>query len=330
MFDGEGDAPGAAAAAFLRAVAAPPSTRGDGTAVAASAAALASALTSRTPAPPSWRAWLADAVVVGRNNGVAAATARGETPSGAASAALSHDLRILTTLAFTGTEAEAWADTARQRAAPGWAAALGGIVGGGGETAAAWPPPPPRRATLHPPLTRADRAARVAHLLSLPDWSDATDELIATWAACGAGNVGSFALFEWGKGRLTPAPEDGGGDTDDASAPPPHPWAGVAASAASWAAGEAGTPGPVLVEAGETTTTTLWDGLCRDATLLASGARLIRVPAGPSADWRGLARAARAHPRARWVAVCDGVGGDAGAVVRGGVAPNVALVAVKS
>ena len=339
MFDGEGDAPGAAAAAFLRAVAAPPSTRGDGTAVAASAAALATALTARTPVPPSWRAWLADAAIVGRNNGVAAAAARGDTPSGAAAAALSHDLRILTTLAFTGAEAESWADTARQRAAPGWAAALGGVVGGGDDAGgAAWPAPPRRRATLHPPLTRADRAARTAHLLSLSDWSDATDALIATWSACGAGNVGSFALFEWAKGRLTPAAEDsGGGDTDDASAPPPHPWADVAAAAASWAADDAATPcadgrHAVLVEAGESTTS-LWGALCRDATLLASGARLVRVPGGSSADWRGLARACRAHPRARWVAVCDGVVGgdaDAGAVVRGGVAPNVALVAVRS
>ena len=87
----------------------------------------------------------------------------------------------------------------------------------------------------------------------------------------------------------------------------------------------------------------LWDGLRTSPVLLASGARLVRLPAvgngsgGNSLPLRSLWRALRLHPRARWVVVSDsfpsgssgGGGGEAAMAMEGELPPGVALAVRK-
>ena len=85
----------------------------------------------------------------------------------------------------------------------------------------------------------------------------------------------------------------------------------------------------------------LWDGLRTSPVLLASGARLVRLPAvnsssGGTLPLRGLWRALRLHPRARWIVVSDsfppqgsGGGGEAALAMEGELPPGVALAVRK-
>lgn len=86
----------------------------------------------------------------------------------------------------------------------------------------------------------------------------------------------------------------------------------------------------------------LWDGLRTSPVLLASGARLVRLPAVSSSSssssqtlpLRSLWRALRLHPRARWVVVSDsfpagGGGGEAALAMEGELPPGVALAVRK-
>ena len=88
----------------------------------------------------------------------------------------------------------------------------------------------------------------------------------------------------------------------------------------------------------------LWDGLRTSPVLLASGARIVRLPASNSKDssasnlqqLRALWRALRLHPRCRWVVVSDsfpstgsGGGGEAGMAMEGELPPGVALAVRK-
>jgi len=77
----------------------------------------------------------------------------------------------------------------------------------------------------------------------------------------------------------------------------------------------------------------LWDGLRTSPVLLASGARLVRLPAAgnqSSLPLRALWRALRLHPRARWVVVSDDFplassGGEAALAMEGELPPGVSL-----
>ena len=84
----------------------------------------------------------------------------------------------------------------------------------------------------------------------------------------------------------------------------------------------------------------LWDGLRTSPVLLASGARLVRLPAvgsnngSSSLPLRSLWRALRLHPRARWVVVSDsfppgGGSGEAAVAMEGELPPGVALAVRK-
>ena len=84
----------------------------------------------------------------------------------------------------------------------------------------------------------------------------------------------------------------------------------------------------------------LWDGLRTSPVLLASGVRLVRLPAasssGGSLPLRSLWRALRLHPRARWVVVSDSFpsfssagGGEAALAMEGELPPGVALAVRK-
>jgi hypothetical protein len=330
-----GDGPGAAAASLVRAAAAAP--RGD---VRRPAAALAASLAARATSP-GWPAFLADAIVVGRNNPLAAAAARGDAARAPARAAVAADLALLPALAFNGADAVGWAASCGggvPRPGPEWGAALAAVVDGEPAAGACArfpadaPPPPP--ACLGPPLTRGERAALAARLTATGDagWDSHLPWLEAVWAAAGAGNVGTTALFEWDGGRLLPSADDAAPGGARASA---DPWAPLAAALAAWASDPAADApfaggARVAVEpAAPGGGPTLWASVRAAPTLLTSGARLVRVPGGPGVDWRALGAALRSHPRARWVAVCDGAGADAGAdaALRGSLPPHAVLVA---
>jgi len=300
---------------------------------------------STTPASPvaglSWRLHLASAVVGGRGCRLATAAARGQAPPPGLREAVAADLDALQSLAVPSLELERLVsevcaggsslkapppppDFFEALAAAGGAEADAVAAGGGpwcpdwgglaaGLCGAAAPTTP-----VGPPLTRSARLAWAGRLLSSADadgrWSGALPALEALWAAHSWGNTGGAGLFEWEDGSLSPSADEeavvgeegwwgggGGGVVAPASQRPPALVAPLAALAA-WA--RTLDPAPPLPYA-IPSPGPLWPGVCADAGLRCSGARLLRLGPAALADPRPLWRAVRAHPRVRWVGVVD-------------------------